>query len=113
MLSPALSASILRPTLWWQLALRAPAHPRPGRFFLCRQHLRGSTHSYQPPDFKAKLHNSLTWGWWPLEVLPKRAKWKEWPERPSLLGLYIPFVEPRVIPKDAMIHQSANDRREG
>ena len=72
----------------------------------------GSTHSYTPPDFKAKLHRSLTVWWAPLEILPKLAKWREWPKgRPAFLGLYIPWAEPRPIPAGAMVHQSAVDRR--
>lgn len=72
----------------------------------------GSTHSYQPPDFRAELHRSLTTWWWPLEIFPKLKKWREWPQgRPAFLGLYIPFAEPRPIPGGARIHQSACDRR--
>lgn len=70
----------------------------------------GSNHHYQPPDFKGPLHRSLTVGWWPLEILPKRAKWRE-ARRWAFLGLYIPFGEPRVIPKGASVHVSAGQRR--
>jgi uncharacterized protein (DUF2235 family) len=71
---------------------------------------KGSTHSYTPPDFRAKLHRSLTIWWSPLEIIPKLSKWKEWPKRVSFLGLYIPFAEPRLIPKGAAVHQSAANR---
>jgi len=72
---------------------------------------KGSTHVYTPPDVAGKLHRSLTIWWWPLEIIPKLAKWKEWPKRPSLLGLYLPLAEPRLIPSGAAIHESAARRR--
>jgi uncharacterized protein (DUF2235 family) len=72
---------------------------------------KGSTHTYEPPDSAAKLHRSLTIGWWPLEIFPKRNKWKEWPKRISFLSLYLPLGEPRCIPDGAAVHQSAEDRR--
>lgn len=73
---------------------------------------KGSSHNYHPPDVAGEPHRSLTVGWWVLEILPKRAKWREWPKmRPRLLGAYIPLGEPRLIPPAAMIHKSAADRR--
>jgi len=72
---------------------------------------KGSTHHYAPPDPKAKLHRSLTIWWSALEIIPKLSRWKEWPSRPSFLGLYLPLAEPRLIPGGAFIHQSAIDRR--
>jgi uncharacterized protein (DUF2235 family) len=56
---------------------------------------KGSTHSYTPPDYRATLHRSLTIWWWPLELLPKLSRWKEWPARASLLGIYLPLAAPR------------------
>jgi uncharacterized protein (DUF2235 family) len=52
-------------------------------------------------------HNSMNATWRVLEYLPKKDKYKEWPERKSTLGFYIPAAEPRVIPEDAFIHESA------
>jgi hypothetical protein len=50
--------------------------------------------------------------WWlPLEIIPKLKKWREWPGRPALLGLYLPLAEPRLIPAGANVHSSAADRR--
>ena len=73
---------------------------------------KGSTHKYQAPDFRAKLHRSLTIWWAPLEILPKLAKWREWRRgRPSFLGLYLPLAEPRPIPPGALVHRSAVERR--
>lgn len=43
--------------------------------------LTGGKHAYVAPDTSAKLHNSLTSGWWILEFLPKRVKWREWKRR--------------------------------
>jgi uncharacterized protein (DUF2235 family) len=68
---------------------------------------RGSSFNYIAPDVSAKIHDSMTAGWKPLEWLPKSAKLKEWPGRRALFGLYLPNSEPRLIPDDAFIHQSA------
>jgi uncharacterized protein (DUF2235 family) len=72
---------------------------------------KGSNHSYEPPSFTAKLHRSLTMWWLPLEIIPKLKRWREWPGRPALLGLYLPLAEPRLIPAGANVHASAADRR--
>lgn len=73
---------------------------------------KGSTHSYVAPDFKGKLHRSLTIWWSPLEIIPKRTRWREWRKgRPSIFGMYFPIAEPRPISATALIHQSAFDRR--
>lgn len=73
---------------------------------------KDSTHSYTPPDFRARLHRSLTLWWAPVEIIPKLKKWREWPRnRPAFLGLYIPWGEPRFIPAGAFVHESASDRR--
>jgi len=70
----------------------------------------GSNHVYVPPDPAAQLHTSLEGAWWILEFLPKREKWREWPERKAFLGYYIPDAEPRPIPQGAIIHRSVIDR---
>ena len=49
-------------------------------------------------------------GWRVLEYFPKKDKYKEWPERKSRFGYYIPDCEPRLIPEGALIHQSALDK---
>jgi uncharacterized protein (DUF2235 family) len=72
----------------------------------------GSKHVYVPPDATAKLHVSLRGAWNVLEWLPKRAKWKEWKERYSFFGWYLPRAEPRPIPEDAIIHCSVFERRD-
>ena len=78
----------------------------------------GSHQVYVPPSPTAQLHDSLTGAWWILEFLPKREKWREWPERKCFLGWYIPDAEPRPIPGAALtptpqipvIHRSVLDR---
>lgn len=70
-----------------------------------------SPHTYVPPDARAKIHESLTLGWKPLEWFPKRAKWKEWPQRQVVAGLYIPNAEPRFIPEGSLVHHSVVDRK--
>ncbi|QKD19769.1 DUF2235 domain-containing protein [Mesorhizobium sp. NZP2077] len=67
-------------------------------------------HFYVPPNPGAKLHNSLTWGWWILELLPKCVKWREW-RRCSLLGWYLPLGEPRRLPDSLQVHPSVEKRR--
>jgi uncharacterized protein (DUF2235 family) len=69
-----------------------------------------SNRTYVAPDATAELHKSLTLAWWPLEYIPKRTKWREWPKRLSVLGWYLPLGEPRAIPEGARIHGSALDR---
>jgi uncharacterized protein (DUF2235 family) len=71
-----------------------------------------SKHVYVAPDATADLHVSLTGAWEILEWLPKQAKWKEWPERKSCFGWYLPRGEPRLIPEGAIIHRSVFERRD-
>jgi hypothetical protein len=71
---------------------------------------KGSPFSYVAPDIRGDLHNSLKGAWWLLEYLPKSAKYKEWPARKTHLGCYIPDAEPRLVPEDAVIHESVLKR---
>ncbi|MCK1419875.1 DUF2235 domain-containing protein [Bradyrhizobium sp. 180] len=74
---------------------------------------KNSPFSYVAPAFTGKtgeLHDSMTAAWRLLEYLPKRAKYKEWPERKVVLGFYIPDSEPRVIPEGAHVHESVVKR---
>jgi hypothetical protein len=71
---------------------------------------KDSPFSYVKPDFTADPHNSMSAAWRVLEFLPKADKYKEWPERKSVLGHYIPDAEPRLIPEDAFIHESAVEK---
>jgi uncharacterized protein (DUF2235 family) len=68
--------------------------------------------AFVKPDATADAHDSMTWGWRPLEWIPKAAKWREWPRR-EVAGFYFPQAEPRLIESDHMrplIHQSVIDR---
>lgn len=79
---------------------------------LGRVHL-GSKVRFTKPDHTADAHDSLTRGWRILEILPKSAKWMEWPRR-KLAGLYLPLAEPREIAateNKPLIHKSAVDRK--
>ena len=71
---------------------------------------KGSPFSYVAPDVQGELHDSLRGAWWILEFLPKSAKYREWPERQTYLGFYVPDAEPRLIPEDAFIHESVVKR---
>ena len=73
--------------------------------------LAHSKHHYVPPSAAGQLHVSLTGAWEILEWLPKAAKWKEWPERKSYFGWYLPRGEPRVIPEGALIHRSVFEKQ--
>jgi uncharacterized protein (DUF2235 family) len=70
----------------------------------------GGSQTYVAPDFKAKLHNSMSIGWLLLEGIPKRANGRDWPKRRSLLGWYLPLCEPRRIDEGARVHFSVFDR---
>jgi len=70
----------------------------------------GSAQHYARPDPTAALHESLTRGWWPLEWLPKRLKYRQDKSRRGFLGCYLPRGERRGIPEDATIHSSVAER---
>ncbi|MGB0906388.1 MAG: DUF2235 domain-containing protein [Maricaulaceae bacterium] len=66
---------------------------------------------YPKAKVDAPIHNSMTFFWRIFEVFPKLAATRIWPNRKTLLGLYIPCSEPRFIHKDAKIHLSVFERR--
>jgi len=69
---------------------------------------KGSRHDYVAPDATAKQHNSLSWAWWPLEVLPKAAKYRE--TRRRGWGVYWPLGERRVVRPGDLVHISVRAR---
>jgi uncharacterized protein (DUF2235 family) len=74
---------------------------------------KASPFSYVAPAFTGKagvLHNSMSAAWRVLEYFPKRATYKEWPERKVFWGFYIPDCEPRLIPEGAHVHESVLKR---
>jgi uncharacterized protein (DUF2235 family) len=71
---------------------------------------KDSARIYTAPQADAALHHSLKRFWWVLEIIAKLRKFREWPRRPSLLGLYLPLAEPRLIPDGALIHASVVER---
>lgn len=72
---------------------------------------KGGENKYVSPDAEAIQHKSLTSFWWLLDIVPKLKMHREWEKRPSLLGLYIPFGEPRPVPDEALIHESVFARK--
>ncbi len=58
------------------------------------------------PNPAAKIHNSLTWAWWILELLPhsyydpvlRKARWR------------IPFGASRIVPEGSTLHDSAEEK---
>lgn len=71
----------------------------------------GSPFTYVAPGYDRPPHNSLIGAWPLLEWIPKNDRYKEWPERRSLLRHYLPQSEPRPIPEHAKIHQSVIDKQ--
>lgn len=67
----------------------------------------GGRLSYVKPDPQGSIHRSLNGFWWPLEILPKRTKWRRWSRRFGFLGFYLPLAEPRFIADGSFIHESA------
>jgi uncharacterized protein (DUF2235 family) len=111
---PEASSSLSKFPLLWMIEQAHAAGLRMDRSMI--NHLgwglprHGSKHSYVAPDAAGPLHVSLTGAWEILEWLPKQAKWKEWPNRKTLLGWYLPRAEPRPIPEGAIIHRSVFER---
>ncbi|PHR60968.1 MAG: hypothetical protein COA43_04815 [Robiginitomaculum sp.] len=75
---------------------------------------KDTEYNYPKPDHKAKIHSSVKSLWLILEILLKFTKYREWMgkgKRFSFFGFYIPWWEPRPIPVDANVHDSAINRR--
>ena len=66
---------------------------------------------YAAPSATAKIHDSMTTGWKPLEWIPKRAHADRWPNRRNVLGFYLPRSEPRPIEAGANIHDTVAERQ--
>ncbi|MBX3521603.1 MAG: DUF2235 domain-containing protein [Xanthobacteraceae bacterium] len=67
---------------------------------------KGSPFEYVAPSVNGDLHDSMNLVWRALEILPKNAKYREWPTRDISLGFYWPLCEPRAIAEGALIHES-------
>ena len=61
-------------------------------------------------DAAGPLHRSLSGPWWALEVMPKRARWRE-TRRAAALGLYLPLGERRRFGDGAEVAPSVDERR--
>ncbi len=72
--------------------------------------LSSRRHHYVPPDPMGPLHDALKGGWWVLEWLPKRSKWKE-TRRLSFLRCYLPRGERRAIPVGSQFAPSVTVRQ--
>ena len=57
-----------------------------------------------------KLHDSMRGGWPLLEWIPRRVPQTSWRKRNSLTGYYVPFRDPRLIPSNALIHETVKTR---
>lgn len=105
------SALSKRPLIWMiEEASRAGLRITRGNLlkYAKGEGLAADEHLYVAPDASAKMHNSLSWGWKPLEIIPKRTKYRQW-KRFSLFGLYLPWAEPRPVNHehvyDEMVHE--------
>ncbi len=65
---------------------------------------------YPEPKTDAPDHDSLASQWKFLEYVPKGTTRREWKERRSILGYYLPRGEPRPIPEGAILHNSVLER---
>lgn len=65
---------------------------------------------YPAPEPDAPIHDSMTGGWWLLEVLPRNLGLRDWPARAGLFGLYLPLGEPRPVPDSDSLHPSVHER---
>lgn len=100
--------------LLWMIAEAAKAglkfNPRTVNQLAWGVQRKNSPFHYVAPAFTGTLHDSMNWAWRLLEYVPKRATYREWPERKVVLGFYIPDAEPRVIPEGAHVHESVLKR---
>jgi uncharacterized protein (DUF2235 family) len=61
-------------------------------------------------DPTARLHDSMTAMWKPLEYLPRRILENSFRKHGNRSGIYIPLRDHRLIPDGAMLHQSVQTR---
>ncbi|WP_454887302.1 DUF2235 domain-containing protein [Sphingomonas oryzagri] len=74
--------------------------------------MQGGRQHYVAPDAQGPAHNSMK-SFWPLfEIVPKRVKWRRWPEAAKGWGVYLPLSEPRRIEPGAWLHRSVAMRIE-
>ncbi len=62
-----------------------------------------------PLDPLALLHDSMTAAWSLLEYLPRRVPATSW-RKPGSRGIYLPLQDYRLIPNNALVHQSVKTR---
>src|SRR5262249_4639893 len=72
---------------------------------------KGSPFSYVVPDIRGELHDSMTAAWRLLEYVPKKDRYKEWPDRESHFVFYTPEGERRLIREGVFIHESGEKGR--
>lgn len=69
-----------------------------------------NTDDYVQPDASVPLHDSMNAGWNILEWLPRKTPKTSW-RKPDAAGrYYIPRSDPRMIPADALVHESVQTR---
>jgi uncharacterized protein (DUF2235 family) len=73
---------------------------------------KGSPFDYVGPNFTASPHESLRGAWRPIEKIPKKVKYRDWPSKKAWFGFYIPNGEPRFVADGADIHESVLEHKE-
>ncbi|WP_117193711.1 T6SS phospholipase effector Tle1-like catalytic domain-containing protein [Rhizobium terrae] len=66
---------------------------------------------YAPLDPLTPLHDSMNAAWRVVECFPRKVPQTSWRKRDAAGGYYIPCVDPRLIPEDALIHESVQTRQ--
>jgi len=61
------------------------------------------------PSALAPIHDSMTWAWRILEIVPRRVPFSSWRSRPPK-GWYLPLCDLRYIPNGSLVHRSVIER---
>ncbi|MGI2031632.1 T6SS phospholipase effector Tle1-like catalytic domain-containing protein [Rhizobium panacihumi] len=72
-----------------------------------------NTADYVQPDALAPLHDSMNAGWTLLEWLPRKVPKNSWRKPAATGGYYIPRSDPRLIPANALLHETVQARIDG
>jgi uncharacterized protein (DUF2235 family) len=78
---------------------------------IARGQPRAGARDYAKPDPRGLLHRSLSWGWFPAEIFPKKKEYRDGTARRTFFGYYLPLGEGRTIAPSAWVHVSVVERR--
>jgi uncharacterized protein (DUF2235 family) len=101
---PEVESGLAKTALKWMLA---EAYANGILLDKCRtDDVLGVTPGFAAPDADAKMHKSLTIGWWLGEFVPK----KHFDAKTGKTGLRLNLFRRRSVPNGALIHDSVKDR---